>query len=160
MKKIVLWYKHLSHKTADGGTDLSDRIQWKHLSFHKAHHQTETHPELEDPVWQVSHSWLLLWVAVLLVSTGFLKPGAHVKPGEIFTYRWTVPESVSPTADDPPCLTYLYFSAVEPIKDTSSGLVGPLLVCKTGVLNADATQVGLRGHRAHRVVCERDQECG
>ncbi|XP_055272200.1 ferroxidase HEPHL1-like isoform X2 [Moschus berezovskii] len=74
---------------------------------------------------------------------GFLKPGAHVKPGEIFTYRWTVPESVGPTADDPPCLTYLYFSAVEPIKDTSSGLVGPLLVCKRGVLNADATQKGI-----------------
>ncbi|XP_007936288.1 ferroxidase HEPHL1 [Orycteropus afer afer] len=74
---------------------------------------------------------------------GFLKPGAHVKPGEIFTYRWTVPESVSPTADDPPCLTYLYFSAVEPIKDTSAGLVGPLLVCKKGVLNADGTQKGI-----------------
>ena len=55
-----------------------------------------------------------------------------------------MPESVRPTADDPPCLTYLYFSAVEPIKDTSSGLVGPLLVCKRGVLNADATQVGLK----------------
>uniref|UniRef100_A0A5F9CLT1 ferroxidase n=1 Tax=Oryctolagus cuniculus TaxID=9986 RepID=A0A5F9CLT1_RABIT len=74
---------------------------------------------------------------------GFLKPGAHVKPGETFTYRWTVPESVSPTADDPPCLTYVYFSAVEPIKDTSAGLVGPLLVCKKGVLNADGTQKGI-----------------
>lgn len=27
-------------------------------------------------------------------------------------------------------------------RDTSSGLVGPLLVCKKGVLNADGTQVG------------------
>ncbi|KAF7464647.1 hypothetical protein GHT09_006339 [Marmota monax] len=74
---------------------------------------------------------------------GFLKPGAHVKPGETFTYRWTVPESVSPTVDDPPCLTYVYFSAVDAIKDTSSGLVGPLLVCKKGVLNADGTQKGI-----------------
>ncbi|XP_031508888.1 hephaestin-like protein 1 isoform X1 [Papio anubis] len=74
---------------------------------------------------------------------GFVKPGAHVKPGETFTYKWTVPESVSPTAGDPPCLTYLYFSAVDPIKDTSSGLVGPLLVCKKGVLNADGTQKGI-----------------
>lgn len=71
-----------------------------------------------------------------------------------------MPESVGPTADDPPCLTYLYFSAVEPIKDTSSGLVGPLPVCKRGVLNADATQVGLKGRRAHRVVCEGGQDCG
>uniref|UniRef100_G1M2N6 ferroxidase n=1 Tax=Ailuropoda melanoleuca TaxID=9646 RepID=G1M2N6_AILME len=74
---------------------------------------------------------------------GFLKPGAHVKPGETFTYKWTVPESVSPTVDDPPCLTYLYFSAVEPIQDTSAGLVGPLLVCKKGALNADGTQKGI-----------------
>ncbi|ELV13535.1 Hephaestin-like protein 1 [Tupaia chinensis] len=74
---------------------------------------------------------------------GFRKPGAHVKPGEIFTYKWMVPESVGPTADDPPCLTYLYFSAVEPIKDTSAGLVGPLLVCKKGALNADGTQKGI-----------------
>ncbi|GAB1293882.1 Ferroxidase HEPHL1 [Apodemus speciosus] len=74
---------------------------------------------------------------------GFLKPGAHVKPGETFTYRWTVPESVSPTDEDPPCLTYLYFSAVQPIKDTSAGLVGPLLVCKKGTLNADGTQKGI-----------------
>ncbi|KAK2498280.1 hypothetical protein MC885_002500 [Smutsia gigantea] len=74
---------------------------------------------------------------------GFLKPGAHVKPGETFTYRWTVPESVSPTADDPPCLTYLYFSAAEAIQDTSAGLVGPLLICKKGALNADGTQKGI-----------------
>ncbi|XP_073936836.1 ferroxidase HEPHL1 isoform X2 [Castor canadensis] len=74
---------------------------------------------------------------------GFLKPGAHVKPGETFTYRWTVPESVSPTDDDPSCLTYLYFSAVKAIEDTSAGLVGPLLVCKKGVLNADGTQKGI-----------------
>nr|XP_048289744.1 ferroxidase HEPHL1 [Myodes glareolus] len=74
---------------------------------------------------------------------GFLKPGAHVKPGETFTYKWTVPESVSPTDEDPPCLTYLYFSAVQPIKDTSAGLVGPLLVCKKGALNADGTQKGI-----------------
>ncbi|XP_073912245.1 ferroxidase HEPHL1-like isoform X2 [Castor canadensis] len=74
---------------------------------------------------------------------GFLKPGAHVKPGETFTYRWTVPESVSPTDDDPSCLTYLYFLAVKAIKDTSAGLVGPLLVCKKYVLNADGTQKGI-----------------
>ncbi|XP_055971194.1 ferroxidase HEPHL1 [Sorex fumeus] len=76
-------------------------------------------------------------------ADGFLKPGAHVNPGEIFTYRWTVPESVGPTDEDPTCLTYLYFSAVEPIQDTSAGLVGPLLVCKKGALNADGTQKGI-----------------
>ncbi|XP_071068403.1 ferroxidase HEPHL1 isoform X2 [Dasypus novemcinctus] len=74
---------------------------------------------------------------------GFLKPGAHVKPGETFTYRWTVPAGASPAPGDPPCLTYMYFSAAEPIKDTSAGLVGPLLVCRKGALNADGTQKGI-----------------
>ncbi|XP_039770951.1 ferroxidase HEPHL1 [Ornithorhynchus anatinus] len=74
---------------------------------------------------------------------GFQKMGAHVLPGETFTYKWTVPESVSPLASDPPCLTYLYFSAVDPIKDTSSGLVGPLVICKPNSLNEDGTQKGI-----------------
>lgn len=97
---------------------------------------------------------------VSFVSSGFLKPGAHVKPGETFTYRWTVPESVSPTDEDPPCLTYLYFSAVQPIKDTSAGLVGPLLVCKKGALNADGTQVGHQCHHTlPRAVDRKDWQC-
>ncbi|XP_030056055.1 ferroxidase HEPHL1 isoform X1 [Microcaecilia unicolor] len=71
------------------------------------------------------------------------KMGAHVKPGEIFTYTWTVPESVGPTASDPSCLTYLYYSSVDPVMDTNSGLVGPLLVCKKNTLNDDETQKGV-----------------
>ncbi|VCW77510.1 unnamed protein product [Gulo gulo] len=35
----------------------------------------------------------------------------------------------------------MYFSAADPIRDTNSGLVGPLLVCKTGALGADGKQV-------------------
>lgn len=71
-----------------------------------------------------------------------------------------MPESVSPTDEDPPCLTYLYFSAVQPIKDTSAGLVGPLLVCKKGSLNADGTQVGLQCHHTlPRVVSVKDWQC-
>ncbi|GAB0180718.1 ferroxidase HEPHL1 [Grus japonensis] len=58
---------------------------------------------------------------------GYLKPGAHVKPGETFTYKWRVPENGGPTESDPPCLTYLYYSATDAVKDTNSGLVGPLL---------------------------------
>ncbi|XP_073482013.1 ceruloplasmin-like [Aquarana catesbeiana] len=56
---------------------------------------------------------------------------SHVAPGGNVTYRWTVPESVAPTKDDPDCIAWLYFSSVDPVKDTYSGLVGPLLVCKT-----------------------------
>uniref|UniRef100_A0A672TTB0 ferroxidase n=1 Tax=Strigops habroptila TaxID=2489341 RepID=A0A672TTB0_STRHB len=70
-------------------------------------------------------------------------PGAHVKPGETFTYKWRVPENGGPTESDPPCLTYLYYSATDAVKDTNSGLVGPLLVCRKNTLNPDGTQKGI-----------------
>uniref|UniRef100_A0A8C4VXT1 ferroxidase n=1 Tax=Gopherus evgoodei TaxID=1825980 RepID=A0A8C4VXT1_9SAUR len=69
--------------------------------------------------------------------------GAHVKPCETFTYKWRVPENVGPTASDPPCLTYLYYSASDPVMDTNSGLVGPLIVCRKNTLNHDGTQKGI-----------------
>uniref|UniRef100_A0A8B9PUZ7 ferroxidase n=1 Tax=Apteryx owenii TaxID=8824 RepID=A0A8B9PUZ7_APTOW len=74
---------------------------------------------------------------------GYPKPGAHVKPGETFTYKWRVPENGGPTESDPPCLTYLYYSATDAVKDTNSGLVGPLLVCRKNTLNPDGTQKGI-----------------
>uniref|UniRef100_A0A0B8RUW1 Ceruloplasmin n=1 Tax=Philothamnus irregularis TaxID=1899461 RepID=A0A0B8RUW1_9SAUR len=70
------------------------------------------------------------------LSGGTPSPGSHVKPGEKFTYEWEVPETVGPTADDPDCLTMLYYSASDPIRDTNSGLVGPLLICRKGIMPA------------------------
>nr|XP_039251015.1 hephaestin-like protein isoform X2 [Styela clava] len=57
-----------------------------------------------------------------------------VGPGQTHTYTWTAPDSVSPTDLDPDCVTYLYTSSFDPVKDSNSGLVGPLLVCKKGTL--------------------------
>uniref|UniRef100_A0A8B9EC93 ferroxidase n=1 Tax=Anser cygnoides TaxID=8845 RepID=A0A8B9EC93_ANSCY len=74
---------------------------------------------------------------------GYMKPGARVKAGETFTYKWRVPENGGPSENDPPCLTYLYYSATDAVKDTNSGLVGPLLVCRKNVLNEDGTQKGI-----------------
>ncbi|XP_063807512.1 ferroxidase HEPHL1-like isoform X2 [Pseudophryne corroboree] len=71
------------------------------------------------------------------------KEGSHVKPGDTFTYTWKVLEEDGPTDSDPNCLTYLYYSAVDPVKDTNSGLVGPLLVCRRGSLLSDNTQAQL-----------------
>uniref|UniRef100_A0A8C8XLP7 ferroxidase n=1 Tax=Panthera leo TaxID=9689 RepID=A0A8C8XLP7_PANLE len=69
--------------------------------------------------------------------------GLVAKPFEKVTYRWTVPSHAGPAAQDPACLTWMYFSAADPIRDTNSGLVGPLLVCKAGALNADGKQKGV-----------------
>uniref|UniRef100_A0A3Q0SH15 Hephaestin n=1 Tax=Amphilophus citrinellus TaxID=61819 RepID=A0A3Q0SH15_AMPCI len=57
-------------------------------------------------------------------------PAALVKPGMVHTYDWMVPVGAGPVEGEADCLTYLYYSAVDPVKDTSSGLVGPLLICR------------------------------
>uniref|UniRef100_A0A8C4WC36 ferroxidase n=1 Tax=Gopherus evgoodei TaxID=1825980 RepID=A0A8C4WC36_9SAUR len=61
-------------------------------------------------------------------------PSSHVRPGATYMYEWKVSEDVGPTQEDPDCLTWLYYSAADSVKDTNSGLVGPLLVCRKGTL--------------------------
>lgn len=73
--------------------------------------------------------------------TGTASPSSHVNPGAIFSYEWDVPEAASPTQEDPDCLTWIYYSASDSIKDTNAGLVGPLLVCKKGSLLPSGKQV-------------------
>ena len=72
---------------------------------------------------------------------GVDKPGSHVGPGENFTYTWQVLEG--PSSSDSPCINYLYYSATDAVKDTNSGLVGPLLVCKKGTLGENGMQVNI-----------------
>lgn len=76
-------------------------------------------------------------------NDGSFHSGLVAKPFEKVTYRWTVPPQAGPTARDPSCLTWMYFSAADPIRDTNSGLIGPLLVCKAGALGADGKQKGV-----------------
>uniref|UniRef100_A0A8C7WL70 ferroxidase n=1 Tax=Oncorhynchus mykiss TaxID=8022 RepID=A0A8C7WL70_ONCMY len=54
-----------------------------------------------------------------------------VQPGETHTYVWQVIEEDEPLAGDSQCLTRMYHSAVNTPRDIASGLVGPLLICKT-----------------------------
>lgn len=69
--------------------------------------------------------------------------GSAVNPSEKKTYSWTVPQHVGPTAADPPCLTWMYYSGVDPVRDTHSGLVGPLIICRPGSLTEDNRQIGV-----------------
>ncbi len=54
-------------------------------------------------------------------TSGVKKQDDLVRPGEIFVYNWTIPEHVGPTEEDADCLTWVYTSAVDPIKDVYSG---------------------------------------
>ncbi|KAB0389872.1 hypothetical protein E2I00_003813, partial [Balaenoptera physalus] len=53
---------------------------------------------------------------------------------EVLTYQWNVPERSGPGPNDSTCVSWIYYSAVDPIKDMYSGLVGPLAICRKGIL--------------------------
>uniref|UniRef100_UPI00403B3905 Coagulation factor VIII n=1 Tax=Homo sapiens TaxID=9606 RepID=UPI00403B3905 len=58
-----------------------------------------------------------------------------VKPNETKTYFWKVQHHMAPTKDEFDCKAWAYFSDVDLEKDVHSGLIGPLLVCRTNTLN-------------------------
>lgn len=58
-----------------------------------------------------------------------------VQPGETKRYVWMIPESASPTANQPSCLSSVYVSSVDKVADVSDGLMGPLLICRKGGLS-------------------------
>ncbi|XP_072029142.1 hephaestin-like protein [Amphiura filiformis] len=60
-----------------------------------------------------------------------------VEPGKIHTYKWQVTPEVGPTEGDRNCILYAYYSDADRVKDTHSGLIGPLVICRKGVLGSD-----------------------
>ncbi len=60
-----------------------------------------------------------------------------VKPGGLQTYTWSVPEEAGPGDGDPDCVLYAYYSDVDRVRDTHSGLIGPLIICRKGTLGVD-----------------------
>ncbi|TFJ95892.1 peptidase M3 [Platysternon megacephalum] len=63
-----------------------------------------------------------------------------VQPGETYTYKWSIVDTDQPTAQDAQCLTRLYHSAVDVTRDIASGLIGPLLICKSDALDKRGVQ--------------------
>ncbi|KAM9804466.1 coagulation factor V [Neosynchiropus ocellatus] len=64
-----------------------------------------------------------------------------VEPGETHTYFWRVIEEDRPLDGDSRCLTRMYHSAVDAPRDIASGLIGPILICKSQSLNKKNVQV-------------------
>ena len=63
-------------------------------------------------------------------TSGASKSDNAIESGKQFKYIWQVPERAGPGTNGPRCTTWAYYSDVNPIKDTNSGLVGPLVICK------------------------------
>uniref|UniRef100_A0A6Q2XFE8 F5/8 type C domain-containing protein n=1 Tax=Esox lucius TaxID=8010 RepID=A0A6Q2XFE8_ESOLU len=60
-----------------------------------------------------------------------------VAPGGYYKYIWDINPKDGPSVGDPECLTYSYSSQVEPVQDFNSGLIGPLLICKSRKVSAE-----------------------
>ncbi|KFO84841.1 Coagulation factor V, partial [Buceros rhinoceros silvestris] len=63
-----------------------------------------------------------------------------VEPGKTYTYEWKIAKMDQPTAQDAQCITRLYHSAVDIERDIASGLIGPLLICKSEALTQKGVQ--------------------
>ncbi|WAQ95422.1 HEPHL-like protein [Mya arenaria] len=61
--------------------------------------------------------------------------GDSVQPGTTFIYRWEVPTTSGPSREGQKCVNFLYHSAVDPVKDVYAGLAGPIVVCRSGILD-------------------------
>uniref|UniRef100_A0A8C2WSE7 Coagulation factor VIII, procoagulant component n=1 Tax=Cyclopterus lumpus TaxID=8103 RepID=A0A8C2WSE7_CYCLU len=61
-------------------------------------------------------------------------PGEPVAPGKTQTYNWSVTRKQGPTDTEFDCKTGSYYSTVDKEKDLHSGLIGPLVICKSGTL--------------------------
>ncbi|XP_067402211.1 coagulation factor V isoform X2 [Emydura macquarii macquarii] len=75
-----------------------------------------------------------------LNSTDNSTQSKAVQPGETYTYKWSVLHTDQPTAKDAQCITRLYHSAVDVTRDIASGLIGPLLICKSEALDKRGVQ--------------------
>nr|XP_015802198.2 coagulation factor VIII [Nothobranchius furzeri] len=61
-------------------------------------------------------------------------PGDPVPPGEARTYNWKINKKQGPAEPEFDCKTGAYYSTVDKEKDLNSGLIGPLVICKSGTL--------------------------
>ncbi|XP_060732353.1 coagulation factor V isoform X1 [Tachysurus vachellii] len=74
-------------------------------------------------------------------TSQFEKQDDVINPGKEHTYYWEVTKEVAPQDADPPCVTYTYFSHNDIVKDYNTGLIGTVLICKTGSLDESGNQV-------------------
>ncbi|KAG9271087.1 venom prothrombin activator omicarin-C non-catalytic subunit [Astyanax mexicanus] len=74
-------------------------------------------------------------------TSDFEKEDDVISPGNEHTYSWEVSPDVVPKATDPPCLTYMYISHQDIVRDYNTGLIGTMLVCKKGNLSDSGDQV-------------------
>jgi FtsP/CotA-like multicopper oxidase with cupredoxin domain len=66
------------------------------------------------------------------VTAGADKADDAVPPGATYTYTWQVPERAGPGPMDGSSVLWMYHSHTDEIKDTNSGLIGPMVITAAG----------------------------
>jgi FtsP/CotA-like multicopper oxidase with cupredoxin domain len=63
--------------------------------------------------------------------------GAQVPPGKCFDYSWIADEDSGPASGDLSSKVWWYHSHVDAVAGTNAGLLGPIIVTRYGMANAD-----------------------
>ncbi|XP_048968294.1 coagulation factor V isoform X27 [Canis lupus dingo] len=77
-------------------------------------------------------------------SPEWFKEDNAVQPNSSYTYVWHATTRSGPENPGSACRAWAYYSAVNPEKDIHSGLIGPLLICRKGVLDKSNTPMDIR----------------
>jgi len=64
-----------------------------------------------------------------------------VPPGDVYTYRWAVPERAGPGPADGSSVFWMYHSHTDEVADNYAGLMGPMIITARGKARADGTPV-------------------
>jgi len=76
-------------------------------------------------------------------TSGADKADDAVPPGQTVTYTWEVPPRAGPAEHDGQSVMWMYHSHTDEIKDTNTGLMGPMIIYPDGALRADGSVVGI-----------------
>jgi hephaestin len=64
-----------------------------------------------------------------------------VPPGEVYTYRWAVPNRAGPGPADGSSVFWMYHSHTDEVADNYAGLMGPMIITARGKARADGSPV-------------------
>jgi FtsP/CotA-like multicopper oxidase with cupredoxin domain len=76
-------------------------------------------------------------------TSGADKADDAVPPGGTVTYTWEVPARSGPAEHDGQSVMWMYHSHTDEIKDTNTGLMGPMIIYPNGALRDDGSVVGI-----------------
>ena len=82
-----------------------------------------------------SFSYSIIPRNLVFEDGGSVSEALPTLPGKTVRYRYIIPERSGPKPQETNCVGTTYSSRVNPLNDTYSGLFGPMIICKAGILD-------------------------